>query len=107
MEKKNTFNLIYEEVKKIPKGRVASYGYIAKKLGRPRLSRVVGYALHVNPDPETIPCHRVVTRDGRVSEAFAFGGSNKQIELLKEEGVKIEDGKVDMSIYALKDMPWD
>lgn len=107
MEKKNTFSLIYEEVKKIPKGRVASYGYIAKKLGRPRLSRVVGYALHVNPDPETIPCHRVVTRDGRVSEAFAFGGSNKQIELLKEEGVKIEDGKVDMSVYALKDMPWD
>ena len=107
MEKKNTFSLIYEEVKKIPKGRVASYGYIAKKLGRPRLSRVVGYALHVNPDPETIPCHRVVTRDGRVSEAFAFGGSNKQIELLKEEGVKIEDGKVDMSVYALKDIPWD
>ena len=107
MENKNTFNLIYEEVKKIPKGKVASYGYIAKKLGRPRLSRVVGYALHVHPDPDTIPCHRVVTKDGQVSKAFAFGGLNKQIELLEKEGVKLKDGKVDMSLYALKEVPWD
>ena len=103
MENKNTFSLIYEEVKKIPKGKVASYGYIAKKLGRPRLSRVVGYALH----PDTIPCHRVVTKDGQVSKAFAFGGLNKQIELLEKEGVKFKDGKVDMSLYALKEVPWD
>ena len=107
MENKNTFSLIYEEVKKIPKGKVASYGYIAKKLGIPRLSRVVGYALHVNPDPDTIPCHRVVTKDGQVSKAFAFGGLNKQIELLEKEGVKFKDGKVDMSLYALKEVPWD
>lgn len=107
MENKNTFNLIYEEVKKIPKGKVASYGYIAKRLGRPRLSRVVGYALHVNPDPDTIPCHRVVTKDGQVSKAFAFGGLNKQIELLEKEGIKLKDGKVDMSLYALKEVPWD
>ena len=107
MENKNTFSLIYEEVKKIPKGKVASYGYIAKKLGRPRRSRVVGYALHVNPDPDTIPCHRVVTKDGQVSKAFAFGGLNKQIELLEKEGVKFKDGKVDMSLYALKEVPWD
>ena len=107
MEKNNIFNLIYEEVKKIPKGKVANYGYIAKKIGRPRLSRVVGYALHVNPDPDTIPCHRVVNKDGCVSKAFVFGGANKQTELLEKEGVKLKNGKVDMAIYALKEEPWD
>lgn len=107
MQAKNTFELIYDEVKKIPKGRVASYGYIAKKVGNPRLSRVVGYALHVNPDPDKIPCHRVVTKDGDVSRAFAFGGANQQVKLLEAEGVTIKNGKVDMSLYALKDIPWD
>ena len=68
---------------------------------------MVGYALHVNPEPDTIPCHRVVTKDGQVSKAFAFGGLNKQIELLEKEGVKFKDGKVDMSLYALKEVPWD
>ncbi len=93
----NTFEKIYEAVKKIPKGKVATYGQIAALAGNPRWSQVVGYALHVNPDPNSIPCHRVVNRFGEVSRAFVFGGENAQVELLKGEGVEfLSDGKVDM-----------
>lgn len=88
----NTFEKIYEQVKRIPKGKVASYGLIALLAGNPRWSRVVGYALHNNPDPDTIPCHRVVTKDGRLSPAFAFGGESIQRELLLNEGVEFKDG---------------
>ena len=70
--KNNVFGKIYEVVKSIPKGRVATYGQVALLAGNPRWSRVVGYALHVNPDPENIPCHRVVNRFGEVSKAFVL-----------------------------------
>lgn len=93
---KNTFEIIYEIVRMIPYGKVATYGQIAALAGNPRLSRVVGYALHVNPDPESIPCYRVVNRLGEVSRAFAFGGENRQIALLEAEGVSFTDGRVDM-----------
>lgn len=97
----NTFEKIYSVVKKIPKGNVASYGTIAALAGNPRLSRVVGYALHVNPEPGKIPCHRVVTRSGEVSKAFAFGGENMQRQLLSEEGIEfLDDGRVDMARFA-------
>ncbi len=72
----NTFTKIYEVVKQIPKGQVATYGQVASLAGNKRWSRVVGYALHANPDPENIPCYRVVDRNGSVSKAFAFGGEN-------------------------------
>ena len=92
----NSYERIYEVVRRIPEGCVASYGQVAALAGNRRWSRVVGYALHVNPEPGTIPCHRVVTKDGNVSEAFAFGGGNRQIELLEAEGVTFTDGHVDM-----------
>lgn len=96
----STFDKIYECVKQIPDGKVATYGQIALLAGNPRWARVVGYALHVNPDPSTIKCHRVVNREGRVSEAFAFGGMNMQIALLREEGVEVsDDGYVDLKKY--------
>ncbi len=99
----NTFEKIYEVVKRIPKGRVATYGQVAALAGNRRLSQVVGYALHVNPDPENIPCYRVVNRFGEVSKAFAFGGENMQITLLRADGIKVSDeGKVDLEIYL-----WD
>lgn len=94
-----TFDKIYNIVRQIPKGKVATYGQVALLAGNPRWARVVGYALHVNPDPETIKCHRVVNRNGEVSKAFAFGGENMQIHLLREEGVEVIDGKVDLKIY--------
>ncbi|HUM84273.1 MAG TPA: MGMT family protein [Lachnospiraceae bacterium] len=101
----NTFERIYEQVKKIPYGRVASYGQIAALAGNRRWSRVVGYALHVNPDPDHIPCYRVVTKDGKLSEAFAFGGINRQEGLLEAEGVKVTDGCVDMNRFRWE-TPW-
>ena len=93
------FEKIYEVVAIIPKGKVATYGQVALLAGNPRWSRVVGYALHANPDPEKIPCHRVVDRFGSVSKAFAFGGENRQIYLLENEGVKLNNGVVDLSVY--------
>ncbi len=99
----NTFERIYEVVKMIPKGKVASYGTVAMLAGNPRWSRVVGYALHVNPDPETIPCYRVVTKNGELSKAFAFGGINRQRELLEADGVEFDDaGRVVMDRFAWK-----
>lgn len=95
----NTFEKIYEIVRHIPYGKVATYGQIAELAGNRRLSRVVGYALHVNPDPEGIPCYRVVNRFGEVSKAFAFGGENRQVELLQAEGVEFQDGRVDLEHF--------
>ncbi len=96
---KSTFELIYDVVKLIPMGKVATYGQVAALAGNKKWSRVVGYALHVNPDPEHIPCHRVVNRLGEVSRAFAFGGANRQIILLENEGVVVEGNKVDLEKY--------
>jgi methylated-DNA-protein-cysteine methyltransferase-like protein len=95
----NTFDLIYEQVKRVPRGCVATYGQIARLAGHPRGARVVGYALHVNPEPGIIPCHRIVNRDGRLSPAFAFGGINMQEKLLRDEGVESENGRVDLDKY--------
>jgi len=92
----NTFEKIYEQVKRITSGKVATYGMIAAKAGNPRWSRVVGYALHVNPSPGIIPCHRVVMKDGSLSPGFAFGGPGIQKELLQAEGVLFDGEKADM-----------
>ena len=99
---KNSFERIYEIVRQIPKGSVATYGQIAALAGNRRWSRVVGYALHVNPDPEGIPCYRVVNRMGEVSSAFAFGGENRQIALLEADGIPCRNGKVDLEKYQWK-----
>ncbi len=96
---KSVFELIYDVVKQIPKGNVATYGQIASLAGNKRWARVVGYALHANPDPEHIPCHRVVNRLGEVSKAFAFGGENRQIELLENEGVVVTENRVDLEQF--------
>lgn len=93
---------IYEAVKKIPKGHVATYGQIAEMAGNPRMSRAVGNALHKNPDPLHIPCFRVVNSKGELAGAFAFGGGKAQAELLREDGVEAVDGKVDLEKYGMK-----
>lgn len=95
------FEKIYDVVRQIPKGCVATYGQVAFLAGNPRWARVVGYALHNNPAPGIIPCHRVVNREGRVAPAFAFGGENVQRELLEAEGIVFEaDGHVDLKKYG-------
>lgn len=99
----NFYNKVYKVVRKIPKGKVATYGQIAALCGAPKASRVVGSALHRNPEPVVIPCHRVVNRFGGLAPAFAFGGKQVQKELLEAEGVKVSNEfTVDLSVYL-----WD
>ena len=93
---------IYEAVKKIPKGHVATYGKVAEMAGNAKMSRAVGNALHKNPDPEHIPCFRVVNAKGELAGAFAFGGEQTQAKLLEEDGVEVIDGKVDLKKYGIE-----
>ena len=98
----SSFERIYEVVRQIPRGCVATYGQVAALAGNKRWARVVGYALHANPDPEGIPCYRVVNRYGEVSSAFAFGGGNRQIELLEADGIPCPEGRVDLARFQWK-----
>jgi len=92
---------VYEFLKTVPKGKVVTYGQIASQLGNKHLSRAVGNILHKNPDPENIPCHRVVNRKGELSDAYAFGGREAQRARLEAEGVAFErDGTVDLGKYG-------
>ena len=93
---------VYEIIKSIPKGKVATYGQIAEYLGNKNLSRVVGNILHNNPDPANIPCHRVVNSNGKVATAFAFGGEKAQRALLEKEGIVFEqNGKIDLKKFGV------
>lgn len=93
---------IYEAVKRIPKGCVATYGQVATMAGNERMSRAVGNALHKNPTPGIVPCHRVVDAKGRLAGGFAFGGMEAQAALLADEGVEVKDGKVDLGKYGMR-----
>ena len=93
---------IYEAVKKIPYGRVATYSQIALLAGNGKMARAVGNALHKNPDPDNIPCFRVVNAKGELAGEFAFGGGGEQARLLEAEGVEVTDGKVDLTEYQWK-----
>ena len=93
---------IYEAVKRIPKGKVATYGKVAEMAGNKKMSRAVGNALHKNPDPENIPCFRVVNSKGELALEFAFGGMGEQRKLLEAEGIEVKDNKVDLSKYGLE-----
>ena len=93
------FAAVYDMVKQVPRGTVATYGQIAALIGAPRRARYVGYALHVNPDPGPIPCHRIVFADGRLADGFAFGGPEAQRAMLEAEGVAfLPDGRVDLAV---------
>jgi methylated-DNA-protein-cysteine methyltransferase-like protein len=94
---------VYKIVSHIPSGKVASYGQVASMAGNPRASRAVGYAMHRNPYYDSMPCHRVVYQDGRLTDGLAFGGKDVQRKLLKAEGIKFtKDGCVIMTKYR-----WD
>lgn len=77
---------VYRLVKQIPIGKVATYGQIAAKIGNPKAGRAVGNVLHNNPDPKTIPCYRVVNREGRLAPGF-----KEQKRKLLKEGVEFKD----------------
>ena len=95
------FEQIYSLVRDVPYGKVTTYGSIAKKLGMS--ARIVGYALHLNPDGAKNPCHRVVNRDGRVAPAYTFGGRDEQRRRLEKEGIKFKDEQhLDLKKYSYK-----
>ena len=102
MADQSFFNRAHDMVRQIPEGRVASYGQIARMIGEPRKARFVGYAMHASPGiAGGVPCHRVVFKDGSLAPGFAFGGPDKQRELLEAEGIDfLPDGRVDMERYA-------
>ena len=93
---------VYAFVKNIPRGKVATYGQIALYLGNRHFARAVGNILHSNPDPEHIPCHRVVNNKGQLSQSYAFGGIEAQRRLLVSEGVVFKNEQVvDLSISQM------
>lgn len=92
---------IYEAVKRIPRGKVATYGKVAAMAGNPKMSRAVGNALHKNPDGESIPCYRVVNSKGELAGEYVFGGLWKQKELLEADGIEVIDGRVDLEKYGM------
>ena len=94
---------IYEAVKRIPYGHVATYAQVAEMAGDRKMARAVGNALHKNPDPDNIPCFRVVNSRGELSGEFAFGGLGAQAKLLESEGITVIDGRVDLKKYQMKD----
>ena len=97
---------IYEAVQKIPKGTVATYGQIAELAGDKKMARAVGNALHKNPDPEKIPCYRVVNAKGELSGAFAFGGADEQAKRLEADGIEVINGRVDLGKYRWKNQDY-
>lgn len=100
---KNTFEKIYDIVRRIPFGKVATYGQIARMVGNPRLSRAVGYAMH--SAPEDVPCQRVVNRFGGMADAFEPFGKETHRMLLEIEGVEFKaDGCVDLEKYLWQEI---
>ena len=96
------FEEVYRVVRQIPAGRVATYGQVALLAGNPRMARQVGWALHQNPDPASIPCHRVVNRFGGLSAAFAFGdGREEHRGRVEAEGIEVSgDYRVDLERFG-------
>lgn len=91
----------FDIVRRIPRGRVMSYGAVARAIGEPRKSRFVGYAMRNNPDLDIYPCHRVVFKDGAICDSYVFGGPEVQKRLLEQEGVSfLDDTHVDMAKCA-------
>lgn len=98
------FQQVYQVVRLIPKGRVTSYGAIAKYLGSPQSSRMVGWAMNQSHhQPEYVPAHRVVNRTGMLTGKHFFGGSFVMSDLLISEGIQVEDDK----IVNFKNHFWD
>lgn len=95
MRKKGLFSKIYLLVSRIPAGKVATYGQIARCLGIGD-ARIVGWALHANKN-KRIPCHRVVNYQGELASGYVFGGWRRQRQKLLDEGVCFRGRRVDLS----------
>lgn len=93
---------VYDYLTRIPRGKVVTYGMIAKHLGNPKMARAIGNILHANPDGAKYPCYKVVNSKGELSEHYAFGGKEMQQRLLQNDGICARDGRVDLKKYVWK-----
>lgn len=93
---------LYRLLTTIPRGRVVTYGTLARLLGNKCWSRAVGNALHNNPDGDKYPCYKVVNAKGELSRAYAFGGIEAQKRRLEEDGVAVKNNKVDLEKYGVE-----
>jgi len=94
LEEKNFFERVYEVARQIPKGKITSYGAIAKSIGAAKSARMVGYAMNSAKDLEDVPAHRVVNRNGLLTGKSHFGDHSAMQEVLATEGIKVKDNKV-------------
>ncbi len=93
---------IYDYLAAIPHGKVVTYGQIAEFLGNVRLARAVGAVLHRNPDGDRYPCYKVVNAQGRLADSYAFGGKAAQCARLRQEGIPVENDRVDLLIHQYR-----
>lgn len=100
--KKTFYESVYRVVSQIPKGKVATYGQIARLAGNAKAYRAVGMAMKMNPDMKLVPCHRVVGSDGAMHGYTAGDGITTKITLLKKEGVSFSDNNVQLNISQWK-----
>jgi methylated-DNA-protein-cysteine methyltransferase-like protein len=99
-QKLDFYEKVYLVVKKIPFGRVTSYGAIAKYIGSPQSARVVGWAMKASHQKSNIPAHRVLNRIGLLTGKHNFYGTNLMKQLLENEGLKVVKNKVvDFELY--------
>ncbi|RZS99662.1 MGMT family protein [Aquimarina brevivitae] len=97
------FDRVYEVVRKIPQGRVTSYGAIARYLGATRSARMVGWAMNASHNLDDVPAHRVVNRHGVLTGKHHFSGTNAMQQLLESEGIKV----IDNQIQNFEELFWD
>ena len=90
----NFFERVYKVVRKIPDGRVCSYGLIARYLGSPQSSRMVGWAMNASHIKEDVPAHRVVNRLGLLTGKQHFEGTNLMQQLLESEGIEVKENQI-------------
>jgi methylated-DNA-protein-cysteine methyltransferase related protein len=89
---------VFQLLSQVPRGKITSYGELAKAVGTH--PRMIGRILHHNPDPDQYPCHRVIKSSGQVASGYAFGGPEKQQALLEKEGIIFVNGKADLKKFG-------
>lgn len=109
----NFYEQVYAVVRRIPRGKVTSYGRIAQMLGRPRAARAVGYALNAlkseerRPAGDPVPWQRVINSQGRISIVNREHSAFEQAEILRSEGVVVsQDLKINLDLYLWEGLHW-
>ena len=92
---------LYDLLLELPRGCVVTYAKLADMLGNRKWARVVGNALHKNPDGDKYPCYKVVNCKGELSNSYAYGGMDGQRQRLEADGIGVVNGRVDLKKYGV------